>query len=217
MGLMNAHVSKLGLLIDTSLASLITAPPAYDTIIFNPERKNYISIPSAEMDRKIKLMARQNDFENRSQGFYAKREMGPWQIKDKEMFLGLSMTVYRRVTNQVKSSQTYTTMIEDVWICRDARLMSHSSEFRRIISFLWKTPEMDFGIPLKRVLTMAITDKKGNILRQDKPTIEYTLLSCKEEKTDPSRFKLPAGFTKSADELEVIGLSSLGGQSLFSR
>jgi hypothetical protein len=62
---------------------------------------------------------------------------------------------------------------------------------------------------------MAITDKKGNILRQDKPTVEYVLLSVKEEKTDAERFKVPAGFTKSADEIGVIGLSSLGGQKLF--
>jgi hypothetical protein len=218
MGVMSAHMSKCGLLMVSPLASLLTTPPKYETVIYNTEKKNYISFPVDAMDKRIRLMTRENDLEDRDhsqQNIFAKREQGPWQINRRETLLNLDTSVYRRITTQSKGNGTYVTMIDDVWICRDSRFMRHASQFGRIISFLWHTPELDFGIPLKRVLIMAITDKKGNILRQDKPSIEYTVLSCKEEKTDAARFKVPPGFTKSVDEVGVIGLSSVGGEKLF--
>jgi hypothetical protein len=239
MGLVIVHLSPFGLIKwETQLADAVGDIKKREIVVFNDQSKRYCTQESKELAAQVARSAEleKHASERRGWKFGEWKKIGTDSIQGFKCIVYERKLLRPGITSRTDKIwimadsrfAQYKEIAGDILaLASRTRLPEHGLPIKRTNDFTDLRPHT--ALPATKMKQEPVDDPlallgpppdqgaHAKVSKPSKPSeqmdsnVEYTLLSAHKEKTDPNRFKIPTGYTRVKNYIDVLGLGGLDG------
>ncbi len=212
VGLVICYATKEQFLAEASFASFLSTQ-ADGCIIFNDLKRLYAPLTTTEIKSRLNVINKQG-----SVAKHLQQNMG-WQIlppklAGSEVLKGLRTKVYTQ-ENVFQMSYTSKHIMSRTSYLDQGEFSQMPEAIAMIVAKITRSRSVDRRIALRETVHVFTLKKDGTVLTDEGTKTHLDLVSFKTEPYDANKFKLPKDYTRSADEMAVLGMENVDGRRTF--